>query len=64
VQNDKVKFKQDFKRRLYGLTLKLIEFLNALPNGNVSRRLGDQLLRSGTSIVANYVEGQKVILGL
>jgi len=29
-----------------------------LPNDNVSRRIGDQLLRSGTSIIGNYIEGQ------
>ena len=58
MQNDKEKFKKDFKRRLYAFALKLIEFLDQLPKDNVSKRLGDQLLRSGTSIVANYVEGQ------
>jgi len=58
MQNDKEKFKKDFKRRLYSFTLKLVEFLDTLPKDNVSRRLGDQLLRSGTSIIANYVEGQ------
>ena len=58
MQNDKEKFKKDFKKRLYAFTLKLIEFLDTLPKDNVSRRLGDQLLRSGTSIIANYVEGQ------
>ncbi len=58
MQNDKAKIKKEFKKRLYGFTLKLIEFLDALPNDNVSRRLADQLLRSGTSIIANYVEGQ------
>lgn len=58
MQSDKEKFKKDFKKRLYSFTLKLIEFLDTLPKDNVSRRLGDQLLRSGTSIVGNYVEGQ------
>jgi four helix bundle protein len=58
MQNDKDRFKKDFKRRLCGFTLKLIEFLDTLPKDNVSLRLGDQLLRSGTSIIANYVEGQ------
>jgi four helix bundle protein len=58
MQNDKVKLKKEFKKRLYQFTLKLIEFLDKLPNDNVSRRLGDQLLRSGTSIIANYIEGQ------
>ena len=58
MQNDKSKFKKDFKKRLYNLTLKLIEFLDNLPKDNVSTRIGDQLLRSGTSIIANYIEGQ------
>jgi len=58
MENDKSKFKNEFKKRLYNFVLKLIEFLNNLPKDNVSKRLGDQLLRSGTSILGNYVEGQ------
>ncbi|MHC4241986.1 MAG: four helix bundle protein [Planctomycetota bacterium] len=58
MQNDKAKFKNEFKKRRYAFTLKLIEFIDRLPKDNVSRRLGDQLLRSGTSIIANYIEGQ------
>jgi four helix bundle protein len=58
MKNDKTKFKKEFKVRLYTFTLRLIEFLDKLPKDNVSKRLGDQLLRSGTSIIANYIEGQ------
>lgn len=59
MENDKSKFKNEFKNRLYKFTLKLIEFIDTLPSkDNVSRRLGDQLLRSGTSIIGNYIEGQ------
>ena len=58
MKNDKAKFKKEFKVRLYAFTLRLIEFLDKLPKDNVSKRLGDQLLRSGTSIIANYIEGQ------
>jgi four helix bundle protein len=58
MQNDKLKFKEDFKKRLYAFTLMLIEFLDKLPNDNVSKRIGDQLLRSGTSIIGNDIEGQ------
>lgn len=58
MQNDKAKFKKDFKKRLYAFTLKLVEFLDKLPNDNVSKRIGDQLFRSGTSIIGNYIEGQ------
>jgi four helix bundle protein len=58
MQNDKEKFKNEFKKRLYNFVLKLIEFLDRLPKDNVSRRIGDQLLRSGTGIIGNYTEGQ------
>jgi four helix bundle protein len=58
MQNDKAKFKVEFKKRLYRFTLKLIEFLDKLPGDNVSRRISDQLLRSGISIIGNYIEGQ------
>ncbi len=58
MKNDRSKFKNEFKKRLYAFVLKLIEFLDSLPKDNVSKRLGDQLLRSGTSILGNYVEGQ------
>ena len=58
MQNDNAKFKNEFKKRLYGFTLKLIEFIDKLPKDNVSNRIGDQLLRSGTSILGNFIEGQ------
>ncbi len=58
MQNDKEKFKKEFKQRLYKFTLRLVEFLDKLPQDNVSKRIGDQLLRSGTSVIGNYVEGQ------
>jgi len=58
MQNDKSKFKNEFKARLYKFTLKLIEFIDNLPSDNISKRIGDQLLRSGTSILGNFIEGQ------
>jgi len=58
MQNDKEKRKNEFKERLYDFVLKLIEFIDRLPNDNVSRRIGDQLLRSGTSIIGNFIEGR------
>jgi four helix bundle protein len=57
MKNDKEKFKNEFKKRLYTFSLRLIEFLDRLPKDNISQRLADQLLRSGTSIMANYIEG-------
>jgi len=32
MQNDKAKLKKQFKKRLYDFTLKLIEFLDKLPD--------------------------------
>lgn len=58
MQNDKEKFKESFKRRLYSFVLKMIDSLDKLPKDNISNRLSDQLLRSGTSILSNHIEGQ------
>lgn len=58
MQNDKEQFKKEFKKRLYFFELKLIQLIESLPNNKVCWILGDQLLRSGTSILANYIEGQ------
>jgi four helix bundle protein len=58
MQNDKAKFKNEFKKRLYHFTLRLIDLLDGLPKEGVTKTLGDQLLRSGTSIIGNFVEGQ------
>ncbi|PJA02389.1 hypothetical protein CO121_00990 [bacterium (Candidatus Gribaldobacteria) CG_4_9_14_3_um_filter_36_15] len=58
MQNDKLKFKNEFKRRLYRFVLRLVEFIDKLPKDNIARKISDQLLRSGTSILGNYIEGQ------
>lgn len=56
MQNDSVKFKNEFKRRLYDWVLRLIKFLDKLPRDSVCSVMGKQLLRSGTSVLANYIE--------
>ena len=58
MQNDKAKFKNEFKRRLYGFVLKLISFLDKLPKDRITQVIIDQLMRSGTSIIGNYIEAQ------
>ncbi len=58
MTSEKEKFVTALKKRLYSFVLKLIEFLDTLPSDIVSRRIGDQLFRSGSSILSNYVEGQ------
>lgn len=56
TENDKVKFKNEFKKRLYNWVLKLVKFVDKLPKNSVSDIMGKQLLRSGTSVLANYAE--------
>ena len=56
MENDNVKFKNEFKKRLYSWVLRLIKFIDKLPKDSVSSVIGRQLLRSGTSILANYIE--------
>ena len=58
MQNDKAKFKNEFKRRLYNFILKLISFLEKLPKDRITQVIVDQLMRSGTSIMGNYIEAQ------
>ena len=41
------------------LALRIIGLVNSLPNNNVGRTIGTQLLRSGTSIGANYREATR-----
>jgi hypothetical protein len=47
--------KEQFKNRLYGYILKLIRFLTILPKSIVLNEIIRQLLRSGTSIGANFL---------
>ena len=57
MQNDSSKFKMEFKSRLYKWVLNLIKILDTLYKKDfVSETMGKQLLRSGTSILANYIE--------
>ena len=56
MQNDNAKFKNEFKKRLYDWVLRLIKFIDRLPKDSVCSVMGKQLLRSGTSILANYIE--------
>ncbi len=56
MENDRAKFKNDFKKRLYAWVLRLVKFIDQLPKGLVSDVSGKQLIRSGTSILANYIE--------
>lgn len=56
MENDSEKFKNEFKKRLYQWALQLIKFIDKLPQDSICSVMGKQLLRSGTSILANYIE--------
>ncbi len=45
---------EEFKARTKQIALRVIRLVNALPRSEVSGVIGKQLLRSGTSIGANY----------
>ena len=46
------------KVRAYKFSLEIIKFVNRLPNKRAFRVIGDQLIRSATSIGANMIEAQ------
>lgn len=48
----------DVKVRAYQFSIDIIRFVNSLPNKRAFWSMGDQLLRSATSIGANMIEGQ------
>ncbi|MEG3940946.1 four helix bundle protein [Microcoleus sp. S36b_A3] len=45
---------QEFKQRTKALALRLIKLVSSLPKNTVSEVIGKQLIRSGTSVGANY----------
>ncbi|MGA2541734.1 MAG: four helix bundle protein [Verrucomicrobiota bacterium] len=49
----------DLKARTKNLALRVIRMFSALPKTTEARVLGRQLLRSGTSVGANYREAQR-----
>ena len=55
---NKNELKKEFKARIYSYILRLVKFLAKLPKSSVNREIVNQLMRSGTSIGANYFEAQ------
>lgn len=46
--------RQEFKARTKAYALRIVKAVDALPRDQVSKTLGHQLLRAGTSVAANY----------
>ncbi len=61
MQNERLKFKEEFRKRVYQFALDVIKFTEQLPKEQTSRIIGDQLLRSATSIGANVAEAQGAV---
>jgi len=45
---------EDLKKRTKEYTLSIIKLVNSIPNTITGRTIGNQLIRSGTSVGANY----------
>jgi four helix bundle protein len=52
-------FGDQLKHRTKGFALRVIKMVGSLPRSIEGRALGDQVLRSGTSVGANYCEAHR-----
>ena len=55
--NKKQQFKREFKKRCFIFSIKLLRLCELLRGKRINWTIIDQLIRSGTSIGANIVEG-------
>ncbi len=46
--------REELKRRTKAFAIRIIRFVGTLPANTIARTLGQQLLRAGTSVGANY----------
>jgi four helix bundle protein len=51
--------RNEMSQRTKQFALRIIKLVGALPNNQVGRTIGNQVLRSGTSIGANYREASR-----
>jgi four helix bundle protein len=58
TQNHNLKNKNDLKYRCFYFSIRVIKFLETLPEKRVFWVIADQLLRSATSVGANIVEAK------
>lgn len=50
--------RNDLSQRLLSYAVRVVKMVEALPRTMAGKRIGDQLLRAGTSVGANYEEAQ------
>jgi len=58
MQNENLKFKVEFNKRLIVFSLKIIKFCQKIRENRNLWALADQLIRSATSIGANVIEAK------
>jgi four helix bundle protein len=58
MQSQNVKPKTDLKNRAYSYAIRVINFIDTLPNDRTTQVIANQLLRSATSIGANIIEAK------
>lgn len=58
MQNDKSKFKNDFRKRLVSFSISILGFASKIKNDRLLWSISDQLIRSATSVGANVVEAK------
>lgn len=58
IKEDRERFKKEFKARIYNFILNLTRFVDKMSKDESSRIFAKQIIRSGTSIGANYIEAQ------
>ena len=57
-KNEREEFKEEFKKRIKQFILDLIQFIDSLPEDKTCKIISAQLIRSSTSIGANYCEAR------
>ena len=56
TKNTEIKSAKELRQRLYMFAHRIVEFVKSLSENWIARELGRQLLKSGTSVAANYEE--------
>jgi four helix bundle protein len=54
ISQEEIDFRIKMKDRTKAFALRIIRLCQALPKNKIAVTIGDQLLRSGTSVAANY----------
>lgn len=58
TQNHNLKLKGDLRERCYDFSVRIIKYLQTVPEKRINYVLSNQLLRSATSIGANIIEAK------